>query len=368
MSNLCDIERKVLAGERLTFADGVQLFHHPNLPELGALADYVRRRKHPAPIVTYNFGRNVNYTNVCWVRCAFCAFYRPPGSGEGYVLSWEEIFRKVQELVEVGGDQPGSCELLLQGGLNPQLKIEYFEELFAALKARFPQVHLHALSATEIFYLARLSRLPLEETIRRLHAAGLDSIPGGGAEILVEEVRRQISPRKETPEQWLEVHRIAHQLGLNTTATMMYGSVETLEHRIEHLLRLRALQDESLAAGRGQFTAFIPWSFQPRGTALATRRPLKKTRGVDYLRTVAVARLLLDNIENLQASYVTQGPKIAQIGLKFGLNDFGSTMMEENVVRAAGTNFLLPVEELKRLIREAGYEPRRRNTRYELLE
>lgn len=365
---LTEIQRKVLAGERLDFADGCRLFRQANLPELAMLADWVRQRKHPHRIVTYNVGRNINYTNVCWVQCAFCAFYRRPGSAEGYTLPKEVILQKVQELVDVGGDQPGSCEILMQGGLNPKLRIEYFEDLLSDIKARFPQVHLHALSAPEVLYLAHLSRLSVPETLRRLRDAGLDSLPGAGAEILVDAVRQEIAPRKDTTEEWLSVHRAAHELGMNTTATMMYGSVETVEQRVEHLLRVRETQDAALSlAGRGRFTAFIPWSWQPEGTVLGKRCGFRKASGYDYLRTVAVSRLMLDNVDHLQASYVTQGPRIAQIALHYGLNDFGSTMMEENVVRAAGTNFLMPMAEIERLIREAGYEPRRRNTRYELV-
>jgi cyclic dehypoxanthinyl futalosine synthase len=265
----------------------------------------------------------------------------------------------------VGGDEPGSCEILMQGGLNPKLRIDYFEDLFSDIQARYPQVHIHSLSATEILYIAHISRLSVPEALRRLREAGLASLPGAGAEILVDEVRNEIAFRKDTTEEWLGVHRAAHQLGMNTTATMMYGSVETMEQRVAHILRIREVQDEALAAGR--FTAFISWSFQPDKTALAARREVRKASGFDYLRTVAVSRLLLDNIENFQASYVTQGPKIAQIALHYGLNDFGSTMMEENVVSAANTNFLMPIAEIERLIREAGFEPRRRNTKYDFV-
>jgi len=377
--DITDIQQKVLAGERLDFEDGCRLFRHSHLPELAMLADWVRQRKHPHRIVTYNIGRNINYTNVCWVQCGFCAFYRRPGSEDGYTLPKEVIWQKIQELVDVGGDQPGSCEILMQGGLNPKLRLEYFEDLLADIKARFPQVHLHSLSAPEVLYLAHLSRLSVPETLRRLRDAGLDSLPGAGAEILVDAVRQEIAPRKDTTEEWLSVHRAAHELGMNTTATMMYGSVETVEQRVEHLLRVRETQDAALGeegcsrrgrprAGpqaRGRFTAFIPWSWQPDGTALGERCGWRKASGYDYLRTVAVSRLMLDNIDHLQASYVTQGPRIAQIALHYGLDDFGSTMMEENVVSAANTNFLMPIQEIERLIREAGYEPRRRNTRYE---
>ncbi|MBI4552300.1 MAG: dehypoxanthine futalosine cyclase [Candidatus Latescibacteria bacterium] len=359
---ITDIAEKVYAGERLTYEDGLRLFHHHNVTELGLLADSVRWTKHPEPVVTYNVGRNINYTNVCWVRCTFCAFYRPPGHAEGYTLSDEEIFRKIDDLVTAGGAEPESCEILMQGGLNPKLRIEYYERLFSTVKARYPAVYIHSLSVAEIVYIAHISRLSVEETLVRLRNAGLSSLPGAGAEILDDEVRRVIAYRKETTDEWLDVHRTAHCIGMKSTATMMFGSVETVEHRLRHLLRVRDVQDDARARDGGYFTAFIAWSFQPEGTELEGTR---KATGYDYLRTVAVARLMLDNIENIQASYVTQGPKIAQIALRYGINDFGSTMMEENVISAGGTSFVMPVQEIERLIRDAGFEPRRRNTRYE---
>ena len=358
---LHDIAEKVAAGERLSAADGLRLWRHPNLPELGTLADFVRTRKHPAPIVTYVTGRNVNYTNICWVKCKFCAFYRLPGREGEYVLPKETIFRKIDEMLELGG-----IEILLQGGLNPELKIDYFEELFRSVAERYPQVILHALSPTEILYLAKISKLPVAEAITRLKAAGLHSIPGGGAEMLVDEVRDKIAPLKDRTDEWLGVMREAHRQGLRSTVTMMYGTVETLEQRIEHLLRVRDVQDEY-----GGFTAFIPWSFQPDGTPLGdelkARDDWHPATAYDYLRTVAVSRLMLDNIENIQASWVTQGIEVAQISLRYGVNDFGSTMMEENVVRAAGTSFQVQIREIEEHIRTAGFAPRRRNTRYELL-
>ena len=363
-----DIAQKVEAGERLTVEDGRRLFEHPNLAELGMLANWVRNRLHPEPTVTYNVGRNINYTNVCWVKCDFCAFYRPPGSDEGYVLPTEEIFAKIDELVAFGGDEPKSCEILMQGGLNPKLRLGYYEELLSQIRDRYPMVQLHCLSATEIIYIAHLSKLSLEDTIRRLRDAGLDSIPGAGAEILSDEVRDIIGFRKDRTAEWLDVHRVAHDLGMSTTATMMYGHVETSDHRLEHLRLLRQLQDET-----GGFRAFITWSFQPDQTALgedASRWEGAKATGYDHLRTVAVARLFLDNIANFQASWVTQGPKIAQVSLRYGINDFGSTMLEENVVSAAGTSHTnemsLPI--MERLICDAGYEPRRRDTRYQFVD
>ena len=352
-----DIADKVFADERLTAEEGLRLFHHPNLPELAFLANHVRERLHPGgnDLVTYVVGRNINYTNVCWVRCKFCAFYRVPGHDEGYTLGREQIFEKVQQMVDVGG-----IEILMQGGLNPKLKIEWYEDLLHAIKEKFGAygIVLHAFSPAELIYIAKISKLSQAEMFRRLKAAGLDSVPGGGAEILTDRVRQTISPFKDTADEWLNCMREAHHAGLKSTVTMMYGSVDTLEDRVEHLIRSRDLQDET-----GGFTAFIPWSFQPDGTELEGER----ASAFDYLRTVAVARLLLDNIPHMQASWVTQGPKVAQVALRYGLNDFGSTMMEENVVSSAGCAFTMPIEEMERLIRDAGYTPMRRTTQYQLL-
>lgn len=348
-----DIAEKVYAGERLSRADGIRLFDHRNIVELATLADYVRWKKHPEPIVTYIIGRNINYTNVCWVRCSFCNFYRVPGHEEGYVLPRETIFRKIQEMVDAGG-----IEILMQGGLNPKLKIEWYEDLFRSIMERFPTVILHALSPAELIYIKNISKLSMEETFIRLKAAGLHSVPGGGAEILTERVRKFISPYKDTAEEWLDCMRVAHKVGLKSSATMMYGSVDTIEDRVEHLIKLRDLQDET-----GGFRAFIAWNYQPDGTELGGTR----ATAYDYLRTIAVSRVMLDNFENLQASWVTQGPRIGQLSLRYGVNDFGSTMMEENVVSQAGCVFTVPIEEMERLIVDAGYVPKRRNTRYELL-
>lgn len=358
-SDIGDIADRVFAGERLTGDDALRLFHHPNLLDLSLLADRVRQRKNPERRVTYIVGRNVNYTNVCWVRCKFCNFYRVPGDAEGYVLSQETIFQKIQEMVDAGG-----VEVLMQGGLNPRLKIEWYEDLLASIRGRFPGVILHAFSPAELIYIKNISRLSMHETLTRLKAAGLHSVPGGGAEILVDRVREFISPYKDTAEEWLECMRVAHQVGLHTSATMMYGSVDTFADRVEHLLKLRDLQDESLAHFPAHFRAFIAWNYQPDGTELGGTR----ASGFDYLRTIAVARVVLDNFPHLQASWVTQGPKVGQISLRYGVDDFGSTMMEENVVSAAGCVFTVPIEEIERLIREAGYQPRRRNTRYELID
>ena len=360
-----DIADKVYGGERLSFDDGLRLMKHPDLTELGVLADFVRQQQNPGDAVTYIAGRNINYTNACWVQCKFCAFYRLPGNDEAYVLEKEKIFQKVQEMVDLGG-----IEILLQGGLNPKLRIEYYEDLFSSITEKFPTVWLHALSVAEILYIAKISRLSLEECLTRLRAAGLKTIPGAGAEMLVDRVRKVIAPYKDTTDEWLSTMQLWHRLGGFSTVTMMYGTVETAEERLEHIIRTREVQDESLASTRGGFTAFIAWNFQPDGTPLgdeiqAENPQWHKATGFDYLRTIAVARLMLDNIPHHQASWVTQGPKIAQIGLNFGLDDFGSTMMEENVVSAAGTDFVMPISEIERLIQEAGYVPKKRNTLYE---
>jgi len=345
-----EIAERFYSGKRLSFEDGLDLYRHANLLELSQMAHWMRVRLHPEPAVTYIVSRNINYTNVCWVRCSFCAFYRPPGSEEGYVLTKEVIFQKIREMVDAGG-----IEILIQGGLNPRLRIEYYEDLFGSIKKNF-KVHIHGLSAVEILYIAHLSRMTVKDTIARLRASGLDTIPGAGGEVLVDEVRKQIAPLKDTTDEWLGVMRDAHCLGMRTTATMMYGSVDRAEHRLEHLMRVRELQDET-----GGFTAFIPWNYQPGGTELGG----KKTTGFEYLKMLALSRILLDNVSNIQASWVTQGPQIAQLALRYGANDFGSTMFEEHVVKAAGATFCMNEEELRRQVRNAGYEPRRRNTYYQ---
>ncbi len=357
LASIDDIADKVYAGQRLSFDDGLRLFNHPNLPELATLANFVKERLHPTTndLVTYVVGRNINYTNVCWVRCKFCAFYRVPGHEDGYVLSREQIFDKIQQMVDLGG-----IEILMQGGLNPRLKIEWYEDLLRSIKEKFGAygIILHAFSPAELIYIASISKLSQAEMFARLKNAGLDSVPGGGAEILTDRVRNEIAPLKDTADEWLNCMREAHIAGLKSTVTMMYGSVDTIEDRVEHLVRSRELQDET-----GGFTAFIPWSFQPDGTELQRER----ASAFDYLRTVAVSRLMLDNIPHMQASWVTQGPKVAQVALRYGLNDFGSTMMEENVVSSAGCAFTMPIEEMERLICEAGYTPMRRTTQYQLL-
>jgi cyclic dehypoxanthinyl futalosine synthase len=348
------IASKVRAGARIDRAEALELYRQASTPLLGELADGIRARLHPERAVTYIIDRNVNYTNVCVARCNFCAFYRPVGSSEGYVLGFEEIFRKIDETIELGGGQ-----LLLQGGHNPDLPLEWYEDLFRAVKGRYPEFRLHALSPPEVIHLTRMSRLSIAEVIERLIAAGLDSIPGGGAEILVDRVRKLLNCyNKATADEWLDVMRHAHRAGLRTTATMMYGHVETLEERLEHLFRLRELQDE----GRG-FTAFITWSYQPEHTELGGF----EATGVDYLRTLATARIVLDNFDNLQASWVTQGGKVGQLSLAYGANDMGSVMIEENVVRAAGAAYCMDEIEIVRNIENAGFAARRRNMHYQVL-
>lgn len=349
------IADKVLKNERLSFEEGVYLINYPKLPELAALAHHVRMRKNPQPYITYVIGRIINYTNVCWVRCKFCSFYRTPGHEEGYTLSEEQILQKIEELVEQDG-----VEALIQGGLNPRLKIDYYETLFRQIKERFPQVIIHGLSPAEILYLAHISKLSVPECLQRLKQAGMNSVPGAGGEILVDRVRKEIAPYKDTTQEWLDFMREVHLQGMRSTASMMFGHIETLEERVEHLVRLRELQDEA-----GGFTAFVCWNFQPEGTELPH---VQKATAFDYLRTVAVARLMLDNFDHLQASILTQGPKIAQLALRYGIDDLGSTMIEENVVSAQGSKFIMNAQEIERIIRDAGFIPKRRNTRYEILD
>jgi cyclic dehypoxanthinyl futalosine synthase len=348
------IVRKIRDTERLSGAEALELYRSAPTPLLGQLADSVRARKHPERLVTYIIDRNVNYTNVCVAKCNFCAFYRPVGSAEGYVLGFEDVLRRIEETIAVGGIQ-----LLLQGGHNPDLPLSWYEDLFRTIKGRYPEFKLHALSPPEIIHLSRLSQLPVPVVIDRLIQAGLDSVPGGGAEILVDRVRKLLHCYgKATSNEWIDVMRQAHHAGLRTTATMMYGSVETDEERLEHLLRLRTLQDET-----GGFTAFITWSYQPEHTELAGA----EATGLDYLRTLAIARIVLDNFDNLQASWVTQGGKVGQLSLAYGANDMGSVMIEENVVRAAGASYCMDEVEIVRNIEDAGFTAKRRNMHYEVL-
>jgi cyclic dehypoxanthinyl futalosine synthase len=346
------IRRKVANGDRLSREEGVFLLQDADLLELGALADAVRWRLHPEPLVTYIIDRNINYTNVCSAQCAFCAFYRDLPSKEGYVLTKAELSLKIEETIALGGRQ-----ILLQGGLHPDLGIEYYEELFRWMKATYP-IWIHGLSPAEIKHIERVSSLGTEDVVRRLMAAGLDSIPGGGAEVLSDRVRSIIGIAKGTTSDWLSVMETAHRLGMKTTATMMFGHVETLAERVDHLLHLRDLQDRT-----GGFTAFIGWTFQPSHTAIGG----EELSSFQYLRTLAVARVMLDNFPNVQASWVTQGGKIGQVSLRFGANDFGSLMIEENVVSAAGAHFRLTEAEIARSIQEAGFVPKRRTMRYEIV-
>jgi cyclic dehypoxanthinyl futalosine synthase len=349
---------KVLDGERIDSEDAMELYRLP-LNELGQLAD--RRRQiakahafggRGNEIVTYIVDRNINYTNVCNVYCKFCAFYRTEKDPDHYVLSQEQIDQKIDELVAIGGIQ-----ILMQGGHHPKLGIDYYLDLLHHIREKYPQINIHAFSPPEFNHFSEVFRMPMRELIQRFKDAGLGSIPGGGGEILVDRVRNRISPLKCNSDQWLEVMRIAHELGLNSSATMMFGHVETVEERIEHLDRIRELQDQT-----GGFTAFICWTFQPENVVLKAT----PVGSAEYLRTQAMSRIYLDNIENLQSSWVTQGPRIGQIALRYGANDFGSVMMEENVVSQAGTSFRITREEIERLITEAGFEARTRNNWYEL--
>jgi cyclic dehypoxanthinyl futalosine synthase len=349
---------------RLTDDEALALLESSPMLDLGAAASRARDRFHPEREVTFIVDRNINYTNVCVSGCRFCAFYRNAEDPDAYVLSPEELYSKVEETLALEG-----TAILLQGGMHPDLPLEWYEGMLRGLKARFP-IHVHGFGPPEVRHLSRLSGLPVREVLVRLRDAGLDSLPGGGAEILVDRVRSHVSPRKATSDEWLDVMREAHRLDISTTATMMFGSIETLAERVEHMHRIREVQDEARAGGHVGFRAFIPWSFQPGNTELAEGEataggvPLAPASGWDYLRTLAVSRLYLDNVDNIQASWVTQGGKIGQVALAFGANDMGSTMIEENVVAAAGTRFMLARDELVRLIRDAGFTAVQRDTLY----
>jgi cyclic dehypoxanthinyl futalosine synthase len=339
----------------MTRQEALDLFRSPDLIGIGMAADALRRKLHPEGVVTYIIDRNINYTNFCTEYCTFCAFYRPMGHAEGYVLPKEVIFQKIQETIDLGG-----TGVLMQGGLHPDLKIEWYEDLLRSIKQRF-NIHLHCFSSPEILNIAEVSGLTLRDTIIRLRDAGLDSIPGGGAEILDDAVRRRISRLKCSTQEWVDVHLIAHRLGIRTTATMMFGCGETLEERLNHLEVVRRIQEET-----GGFTAFIPWTFQRAHTSLGHSVKDEAT-AVEYLKTLAISRLYLRGVENVQCSWVTQGLKTCQIGLRFGGNDVGSIMIEENVVAAAGTHHRASEEELRRIIRDAGFVPKQRDTLYRTL-
>ncbi len=348
------IADRLVAGGRLDRAEAKELYLEAPTSLLGRLADRARQIRHPERVVTYIIDRNVNYTNVCVARCKFCAFYRPVGSSEGYTLGFDEIFAKIEETIALGGGQ-----LLMQGGHNPDVPLAWYEDLFRQVKSRFPEFRLHALSPPEIIHISRLSGLPTTEVIDRLIAVGLDSVPGGGAEILVDRVRKELHCyNKATADEWLDVMKQVHRAGLRTTATMMYGTVETVDERLEHLFRLRDVQDET-----GGFTAFIAWSYQPEHTELGGI----EATGIEYLRTLALSRLVLDNFDNVQSSWVTQGGKVGQLSLAYGANDMGSVMIEENVVRAAGAEYCMDEFEVVRNIESAGYTAKRRNMHYEVL-
>lgn len=347
-----DMYDKIEAGRRIDKEEALTLLNDGDLLDLGALAGRVRWQKHPDSVVTFVIDRNVNYTNICVSECRFCAFFCKVGSEGGYVISREDLDRKIEETLSLGGTQ-----ILLQGGMNPCLSLDFYLDLLHHIRERFP-IHIHGFSPTEIDFIARQCNMPVKDLLKALIDAGLGSIPGGGAEILVDEVRQRVSPKKCSADTWLEIMRQAHGLGLRTTATMMFGHLETKVQIVEHLDRVRRLQDET-----GGFTAFIPWTFQPQNTKI----DVAPKTAVEYLRVLALSRIFLDNVDNVQASWVTQGDKIAQTALAFGANDLGSTMIEENVVSAAGVDYMLPKDELIRLIRSAGFVPRQRDCFYDTI-
>ncbi len=352
---LADILDRTVGGERLSSENALRLLQSHDLASLGRAANEVTARLHPETYRTYNIDRNINYSNICTAVCDFCAFYRSPKSGEGYVLDRKVILEKIEETVQLGGDQ-----ILLQGGLHHEFKIEWYEELLRDIKQHYPQVNVHGFSPPEIFHFAKISKLSTLEVLTRLREAGLGSLPGGGAEILVDRVRDEITRGKVSADDWLDVNRVWHSLGGRSSATMMFGHVETLEERIEHLERLRQLQDET-----GGFTAFICWTFQPDNTDMSDVPP---AGSFEYLKMLAVSRLYLDNFANMQSSWVTQGLKIGQMALLNGANDMGSLMIEENVVAEAGTVHHLTLDQIRGAISELGFEPRQRNVFYQLLD
>ncbi len=349
-----DILEKAVAGERLTSSEGLRLLESRDLAAIGSAADQVSRRLHPEPYRTYNVDRNINYTNICTAVCDFCAFYRGPKSDEGYVLPREELLKKIEETVSLGGNQ-----ILMQGGLHPKFKLEWYEELLRDIKSAFPELNVHGFSPPELHHFTKVNNLPIRDVLVRLKEAGLGSIPGGGAEILVDRVRSEVTRGKVMSDDWLEVMRVWHSLGGISSATMMFGHLETLAERIEHLDRLRDVQDET-----GGFTAFICWTFQPDNTDLSKIPPVGS---FEYLKTQAVSRLYLDNIPNIQSSWVTQGRKIGQLAMVFGANDMGSLMIEENVVAEAGTVHQLSLQQIREAIEELGFEARQRDVFYNLV-
>jgi cyclic dehypoxanthinyl futalosine synthase len=354
-SETSSLLEKAVAGERLSTEDALHLLKSHDLAALGAAADRVSRRLHPEPFRTYNVDRNINYTNACTAVCNFCAFYRPPDHPDVYVLPTETLLKKIEETVALGGDQ-----ILLQGGLHPKLPIEWYEEMLQAVKREFPQVNVHGFSPPEIHAFTKVFKMPLRTVLQRLRDAGLGSLPGGGAEILVDRVRKSMTRGKVLTDDWLNVMRVWHELGGRSTATMMFGHIETLEERVEHLDRVRQLQDET-----GGFTAFICWTFQPDNTEMSH---IPAAGAFEYLKTQAVSRLFLDNVPNVQSSWVTQGEKVGQLALRFGANDMGSLMIEENVVSQAGTVHHLSLQSIRRCIEEAGFIPRQRNVFYDYID
>jgi cyclic dehypoxanthinyl futalosine synthase len=353
-ASIHEIGSKIEAGQRINFEEATELLEKADLFDLGRMAHSVRLKKHPEPYVTYVVDRNINYSNICVCGCRFCAFFKAPDQDGGFILTREELGQKIQETIDLGGTQ-----ILMQGGHHPDLRLEFYEDMLRFIKDNY-KIHIHAFSPPEIVHFSGIENISIKEVIERLMKAGLDSIPGGGAEILVDEVRSKIAPRKCPAGQWLEVMETAHNLGLRTTATMMFGHIETQADRLKHLFALREVQDRT-----GGFTAFIPWTFQPDHTNIPDAR---KVTSVEYLRMLAVSRLVLDNFDNLQVSWVTMGPKISQLALFFGGNDFGSTMIEENVVKAAGISFRLSEEQIHRLITKAGFKPMRRLMDYSYAE
>jgi cyclic dehypoxanthinyl futalosine synthase len=347
--------RQAVEGNRITTSDCLTLFEQGKLLELGRAAQAISLQKHPEDFRTYNIDRNINYSNVCAAVCDFCAFYRKRNDPDAYVLDRETLYRKIEETIAAGGDQ-----VLMQGGLHPEFRLDWYEDLLRDLKQRFPSINLHAFSPPEIWFFHKLNKLPLRDILERLKNAGLGSLPGGGGEILVDRVRKAITKNKCLADEWLEVMRVAHQIGLRSSATMMFGHIETLAERVEHLDRLRQLQDET-----GGFTAFICWTFQSENTAMAD---VPTVGSHEYLRTQAISRIYLDNFDNVQSSWVTQGSKIGQTALFFGANDMGSLMLEENVVSQAGAVHHLTLDEIKDNIAELGYQPRQRNVHYQLID
>jgi cyclic dehypoxanthinyl futalosine synthase len=344
---------------RLSKENAINLIKNENLITLGEMALEKKRELHPKKITTFIVDRNINYTNICFIDCKFCAFYRHKNDKDAYILSFEEIDKKIDELIEIGGTQ-----ILFQGGVHPNLKIDYYEKLVEHIHKKYPQITIHGFSAPEIDYISKISKIPVKEVLIRLKEKGLNSIPGAGAEILSDRVRDIIAPRKISAKRWLEIHKSAHEIGMKTTATMMFGTVESIEEVVKHWEMIRNLQDET-----GGFRAFIMWSFQPYNTALYKEGIVKhKTSSNRYLRYLAVSRLFLDNFKNIQSSWVTQGSYIGQMALLYGANDLGSTMMEENVVRSAGAQNKMNQEEMIRLIKDIGEIPAKRNTNYEILE